>query len=228
LAKVIAAAETFANDEYTVALMQGSRLSDTERQRVAEQVARFSGLSVGYVLKADLRPETFRYFKELLRERGQVVGRLDSRFLGEDRDDVGEHPEIDPFMNNVIGAYATGINRLLKDTLKFDTDAPYIVHAPIWDKWSWKDFTNKYVNVGASLRRAMQANPHMRVYVASGYYDLGTPHAAGDYTIHHLGLRTDARTRIRISYFEAGHMMYIHRPSLVRMANELREFVRGG
>ena len=130
-------------------------------------------------------------------------------------------------MNNVIGAYATGINRLLKDTLKFDTDAPYIVHAPIWDKWNWKDFTNKYVNVGASLRRAMQANPHMRVYVASGYYDLGTPHAAGDYTIHHLGLRADARTRIRISYFEAGHMMYIHRPSLVRMANELREFVRG-
>ena len=73
----------------------------------------------------------------------------------------------------------------------------------------------------------MQANPHMRVYVASGYYDLGTPHAAGDYTLSHLGLREAAQKNIQVSYFEAGHMMYIHRPSLVRMARELRAFVRG-
>ena len=92
-------------------------------------------------------------------------------------------------MANLIGAYAAGINRVLTDKLKFDSDAPYVVHAPLWAKWAWKDFANKYVNVGESLRRAMHANPHMRVYVASGYYDLGTPHAAGDYTVSHLGLR---------------------------------------
>ena len=195
---------------------------------MAGQVARWSGLSEAYVLKADLRPHPFRYFKELLRERGQTVGRLDTRFLGQDPDDVGEHPETDPFINNVIGAYATGINRVLKETLKFEADAPYVVHAPIWDKWTWKDFANKYVNVGASLRKAMQANPHMRVYVASGYYDLGTPHAAGDYTLNHLGLREAARKNVNVSYFEAGHMMYIHQPSLVRMAKELRAFVKGG
>ena len=121
-----------------------------------------------------------------------------------------------------------GINRLLKDSLKFDSDAPYMVHAPIWEKWRWKDSENKCVNVGDSLRRAMHANPHMRVYVASGYFDLGTPHAAGDYTLAHLGLRESLQKNIRVSYFEAGHMMYIHQPSLARMARELREFVRGG
>jgi carboxypeptidase C (cathepsin A) len=125
-----------------------------------------------------------------------------------------------------VGAYASGINRLLKDKLLYDDDAPYVVHAPIWNKWKWKDFENKYVNVGASLRRALQANPHMRVYVASGYYDLGTPHAAGDYTLAHLGLREHQLKNIAVSYFEAGHMMYIHQPSLARMASELREFVR--
>ena len=228
LATVVQAAEAFANTTYTVALMQGSKLGEAERARVAAQVARYSGLTPGYVLKADLRPEVSRYFKELLRERGQVVGRLDTRFVGQDRDDVGEHPETDPFMHAVVGAYATGINRLLKETLKFEADAPYVVHAPIWDKWRWKDFENKYVNVGTSLRKAMQANPHLRVYVASGYYDLGTPHAAGDYTLSHLGLRDAARDRVRVSYFEAGHMMYIHPPSLQRMARELREFVKGG
>jgi len=227
LAAVVKEAEAYALGDYSVALMQGSRLSGAARDKVAAQVARYSGLSADYVLKADLRPTDARYFKELLRTRGQVVGRLDTRFTSQDRDDVGENAETDALFSNVLGAYAAGINRLLKDTLKFDSDAPYVVHAPIWDKWTWKDFANKYVNVGASLRRAMQANPHMRVYVASGYYDLGTPHAAGDYTLSHLGLRENARDKIQVSYFEAGHMMYIHQPSLVRMAAELRAFVRG-
>jgi carboxypeptidase C (cathepsin A) len=227
LASVVAEAEAFALGDYTLALMQGARLSGAARENVARQVARYSGLSCDYVLKADLRPTDARYFKELLRARGLVVGRLDTRFTSQDRDDVGEHAETDALFSNVLGAYAAGINRLLKDTLKFDTDAPYVVHAPIWDKWTWKDFANKYVNVGASLRRAMQANPHMRVYVASGYYDLGTPHAAGDYTLSHLGLREGAHHNIRVSYFEAGHMMYIHRASMLRMAKELRAFVRG-
>jgi carboxypeptidase C (cathepsin A) len=226
LASVVAEAEAYALGEYSVALMQGSRLSEAARAKVASQVARYSGLSTDYVLKTDLRPTDSRYFKELLRSRSLVIGRLDSRFTSQDRDDAGEHGETDPLFSNVLGAYAVGINRLLKDTLKYDDDAPYIVHAPIWDKWTWKDFANKYVNVGASLRRAMSANPHMRVYVASGYFDLGTPHAAGDYTLSHLGLRPDAQKNIQVSYFEAGHMMYIHQPSLARMARELRAFVK--
>jgi carboxypeptidase C (cathepsin A) len=225
LREVTAAAEAFANDAYTVALMQGSRLGPTARARVAAQVARYSGLSVEYVLRCDLRPTPFRYFKELLRHRGQTVGRLDTRFLGIDRDDAGEHPEADPLLANLVGAYAAGINRVLKETLQFESDTPYVVHAPIWDKWAWKDFANKYVNVANDLRRAMHANPHMRVYVASGYYDLGTPYAAGDYTLSHLGLREALHKNVHVSYFESGHMMYIHKPSLVRMAAELKAFV---
>ena len=225
LHEVIAQAEAFAQADYTVALMQGSRLAAARRQEIAAQVSRFSGLSTDYVLRCDLRPTEFRYFKELLRHRGQSVGRLDSRFLGQDRDDAGEKPEADAAMSNLVGAYAACINRLLKQRFEFESDAPYVVHAPIWDKWGWKDFANRYANVGASLRRAMQANPHMRVYVASGYYDLATPHGAGDYTIAHLGLRENLQKNVRVSYFEAGHMMYIHGPSLARMARELREFV---
>jgi carboxypeptidase C (cathepsin A) len=228
LADVVAAAEQFALGDYATALLQGSNLDAAERERIAGQLARLTGLSVDYVRRCDLRIDASRYFKELLRDRGEVVGRLDSRFVGQDRDDAGEHAESDPFMHAVIGAYAAGINRVLKDTLKFDADAPYVVHAPIWNKWTWKDFANRYVNVGASLRKAMQGNPHLRVYVASGYYDLGTPHAAGDYTLSHLGLRGAALSRVEVRYFEAGHMMYIHAPSRARMAADLRAFVTAG
>ena len=225
LREVIAQAEAFALGDYASALLQGSRLDDSTRDHVAGQVARYSGLTTEYVLRSDLRLGEFRYFKELLRHRGQTVGRLDSRFLGVDRDDAGEKPEDDAAMSNLLGAYASGINRVLKDTLKYEDDAPYVVHAPIWDKWTWKGFENKYVNIGATLRRAMHSNQHMRVYVASGYYDLATPHAAGDYTLSHLGLRGEQFRKISVSYFEAGHMMYIHGPSLARMAGELSAFV---
>ena len=228
LREVVALAEAFAIEEYSVALLQGSQVPPAKRKHVARQVARFSGLSAEFVERCDLRPHEFRFFKELLRHRGLTVGRLDSRFLGRDRDDAGEKPDDDPAMTNLIGAYAAGINRLLKDKLKFDSDAPYVVHAPLWEKWAWKDFANKYVNVGETLRRAMHANPHMRVYAACGYYDLGTPHAAADYTISHLGLREGQRENVTVSYFEAGHMMYIHRPSLARMAKEIKAFVTAG
>ncbi len=225
LSEVVAAAETFANTDYIVALMQGSRLDPKTRQRIAEQLALYSGLSVEFVLRCRLRVDEFRFFKELLRERGQTVGRLDTRFLGMDKDDAGERPEEDASMNNLVGAYANGINRLLVEKLGYHIDAPYMVHAPLWKTWSWKGFENQYVAAGDSLRRAMHANPAMRVYVASGYYDLATPHCAGDYTLSHMGLRDQLAANVQISYFEAGHMMYIHAPSLKKMASELREFV---
>ncbi len=227
LAEVLAEAETFADTVYTVALMAGARLAEPERQRIAAMVARLSGLSAQYVLQCDLRPTPQRYFKQLLRERGRTVGRLDSRFLGWDRDDAGSEPEADASMAALAGAYAAGIQRVLRDKLDWSSDAPYVVLAPLWDKWKWKDFAGRYVNVGASLRQAMHANPHLRVYVASGVYDLGTPHAAGDWTIAHLGLREPLRANVQVSRFEAGHMMYIHAPSLARMAAELHAFVGG-
>ena len=181
------------------ALMQGSRLAAPSASTSPAQVARFSGLSAEYVLRCDLRPNEFRYFKELLRHRGQTVGRLDTRFLGLDRDDAGEKPEDRP------GARATWSAPTPRHQPRAEGHAEVRQRRALrraradLGQVEWKDFANKYVNVGDSLRRAMHANPHMRVYVASGYYDLGTPHAAGDYTIAHLGLRDEPAEEHRAS-----------------------------
>ena len=226
LREVVAEAERFALGDYWTALMQGSRLPAAERERVAAELARLTGLSLAFVQRCQLRIEDGRFFKELLRDRGLTVGRIDARFTGQDRDDAGEHAEDDPGMNNLTGAYAVGINRLLHEQLGYQSDTPYLVHAPLYKNWGWKGFENRYVAAGESLRRALQANPAMQVYVASGYYDLATPHAAGDYSLSHLGLREGLQANVRVSYFEAGHMMYIERAGRERMAGELREFVR--
>ena len=90
--------------------------------------------------------------------------------------------------------------------------------------WSYKEFENSYVNSAETLRDAMNKNPHMRVLVLSGYFDLATPYFAADYTFSHMGLTADARNRLRVEYYESGHMMYIRRPSLLKMSRDVRRF----
>ena len=227
LREVIALAEAFANDEYSVALLQGSRLPAAKREHIARQVARFSGLSAEFVRRCDLRPDEWRFFKELLRDRGVTVGRLDTRFLGQDRDDAGEKPEEDPAMANLIGAYAAGINRLLKDKLKFDTDAPYVVHAPLWAKWAWKDFANKYVNVGETpAPRDARQSAHARVRRERL---LRSRHAARRRRLHGEPPRPARSLQKNVSrQLFRGRPHDVHPPAVARADGEGAEGVRHG
>ncbi len=226
LEQVVSEAEAFANGPYHVALLKGTRLDAKERESVAHKLALYSGLSETFVLNCNLRVSDNRFFKELLRSRGQTIGRLDSRFVGYDKDNGGETIEADPSFNGLLQAYSSCINQYLRDDLNYKEANPYNVIASLWDKWNYQQFANKYVNVGDSLRSAMHANPTMKVYVASGYYDLATPHASGDFTLAHLGLHDSLRKNIQIRYYESGHMMYVHKPSLELFAKDLRQLLK--
>jgi carboxypeptidase C (cathepsin A) len=169
--------------------------------------------------------EIFRFCKELLRAEGRTVGRLDSRFTAFDRDAAGERFEFDPGYAGLYGAYSSAMNDYVRRELQFESDAAYEVLKGLYLNWGWKEFANRYASVGETLRKAMTMNPHMRVLVANGYYDFATPHFASDYTFDHLALAEPLRANLAVSYYEAGHMMYVHRPSLERLARSLREFV---
>jgi carboxypeptidase C (cathepsin A) len=225
LRAVLDEAEAFAGGEYAAALFKGAALDPASRTAIARKVARFTGLSAEYVERTGLRVEIFRFCKELLRAEGRTVGRLDSRFTGVDRDSAGERFEFDPGFAQIYGAYAAAMNDYVRRALKFEADAPYEVLKGLYLNWGWKDFANRYADVGDTLRKALAMNPHMRVLVANGYYDFATPHFASDYTFGHLGLEGKLRQNLSVSYYEAGHMMYVHKPSLERLAAQLREFV---
>ena len=225
VAKVVAEAEEFAAGEYAHALFRGARLPAGERKAVVAKVARYTGLSPEYVERTDLRVDIFRFCKELLRDQGRTVGRLDTRYTGVDRDSAGERFEFDPAMAEIRGAYSAAMNAYVRDELKFGPDLPYEVSRPLWMTWGWKDFSNRFAQIGDSLRKAMSVNPRMRVLVASGYYDLATPYFAADYSFDHLGLPQTLRGNLELSYYEAGHMMYTHKPSLAKLADHLRRFV---
>lgn len=220
--------EEFTIGKYALALLRGSMLNPDEEEAIAAQVARYTGLSQEYVRRSNLRIDIFRFAKELMRSEGRTVGRLDSRFTGIDRDGVGERPEYDPSIADSTGPFTATINDYVRRELGFQSDLPYeILNPKVWP-WNYSDFENRYVNTAETLRRAMTINPHLKVFVASGYYDLGTPHFAADYTFHHLGLNPTLRGNITMKYYEAGHMMYIHQPSLAAMKHDLAEFVQSG
>jgi len=218
--------EAFAMTDYAAALFQGDSLAPKAFDAMAARVARYTGLSVAYVKSTKLRIHIHRFCKELLRSEGRTVGRLDSRYTAQDRDSAGEHFEFDPAMVAIGGAFATALNDYLRRTLKFETDLDYRVLSGLYLTWGWKDFANRYVNIGETLRSAMNKNPHLKVYVGNGYFDLATPHFASDYTMNHLSLADALTKNITTHYYEAGHMMYVHEPSLNAMVKDMRTFVK--
>lgn len=216
----------FALGDYWSALAKGDRLSDEERGKTAEKLARLTGLSKDFLERANLRPEISRFTKELLRTDGKTVGRLDSRFTGFDRDDAGERPEFDPSYAAIQGPYTGTLNAYVRGELGFESDLDYEILGGRIRRWSYDDFENRYVNVAENLRAAMVKNPSLRVHVANGYYDLATPFFATEYTFDHLGLPAGLAGNVSMSYYEAGHMMYIRKVELVRLKENLATFIR--
>jgi carboxypeptidase C (cathepsin A) len=221
----LAEVEAFAMGDYANALLQGTDLKEEDRLLISRRLARYTGLSEDYIDRTDLRIEIFRFTKELLRHAKRTVGRLDSRFKGIDRDAAGERFEFDPSMNNITGPYTATLNDYVRRELNFESDLPYEILTERVFPWSYAEFENAYVNVAETLRKAMAGNPYLKVYIANGYFDLATPYLATQYTIKHLGLDKSLQGNLRLGYFEAGHMMYIHIPSLVRLRADLIDFI---
>ncbi|MEW5939594.1 MAG: peptidase S10 [Chloroflexota bacterium] len=218
--------EGFAMGEYASALLQGDTLTPEERMNIAEKLARYTGLPRQFIERSNLRVKDQHFFKELLRERGLTVGRLDSRFTGLDRSGVTESPEYDPLLTNVMGPYTAGFYDYVRSELKFESDLPYEILSEKVHPWSFKEFEGQAIYVAETLRKAMTVNPHLKVFVANGYYDLGTPYFATEYTFNHLGLDASLRGNLSMAYYEAGHMMYIHLPSLEALKRDLADFIK--
>jgi carboxypeptidase C (cathepsin A) len=226
LRSLVTEVEAFALNEYALALMKGALLPEDERATVVQRLSRYTGLSPEYIDRSDLRIHDHRFVKELLRDQRRTVGRLDSRFLGYDRDAVGERNEHDPSYATILGPFAATFNAYVRGDLKFASDLPYEILTWRVRPWSYKEFEGKYVEVVDTLRRAMTNNPWLKILVANGYYDLATPYFATLYTFNHLGIDRSLHDNISMTFYEAGHMMYIHAPSLVQLKADLADFVR--
>ncbi len=225
LNRTLSEVEAFAVGEYATALMQGDALDPATAAAIATRLARYTGLSPTYIESTNLRVNIHRFVKELLRDERLTVGRLDSRFTGIDRDAAGEGHEYDPSYAIIQGPYTGLLNDYVRRELNFESDLPYEILSERVHPWSFDQNQNSYVNVGETLRKAMSMNPHLRVFIANGYYDLATPYMATRYTFNHMELDRSRRNNVTMTHYEAGHMMYIHDPSLAQLKIDLDEFL---
>jgi carboxypeptidase C (cathepsin A) len=225
LRDVLTEAEDYATSEYPWALARGSRLTGAERSAAAARLAALTGLSADYLDRVDLRPEHVRFLTELLRDQRLVVGRIDGRFTGWDTDYGREQWSEDPSIAAIIGPYTAALNHYVRDELGYESDLPYEILTDRVRPWSFQEFENQYVFVQDKLAAAMRANPHMRVHVDCGYHDLATPYFAAEHSFAHLQVPAELAANVDYSYYEAGHMMYVHEPSRLAQAATLARFV---
>lgn len=216
--------EEFAMKDYNVALMRGDAVSEADRQRILGKLSMYTGLSTTYIERANLRIWIQGFRKELLRDQYQVVGRFDSRIKLVDLDANDDISDIDPSYAMAQGAFTSCMNEYFQTVLNFKSALNYEILTSKVRPWDYNEKQNRYLNASEDLRQAMFQNPHMDVWVACGYYDLATPYFAAEYTINHMGLDKEQRSSIRMTYYEAGHMMYLHRNSLVRLKEDAKSF----
>src|SRR5215472_3080510 len=215
-------AREFAHGPYAQLLEKGDELpaASAEHQKVAAELARLTGLSTKYIEQTNLRINPQRWFKELLRDKRQTVGRLDSRFTGMDVDAAGERNEYDSSEASYEGAYSAMFQDYVKRELKWNTDMYYTITANVrpWDR-------GQPGEVAESLRSAMTQQGNLRVLVVAGYYDLATPFNGIEATVSHMGLEPPIRKNISFAYYEAGHMMYIDKKAREKLHKDVTGFI---
>jgi len=220
-------AEEFAAGPYTAALAKGDLLPDKERQAVLRKLSALTGLTTRYLDQANLRIYIQSFCKELLRDDGRTVGRLDGRFKGIDPKLTAEYPEFDPSMTAILPPYTAMFNDYVGRVLGYKSDVPYTILGGLYMTWDWGSAADGSTDVSESLRAAFARNPHMKVFIASGYYDLATPYYATRHTLAHMGLDPSVKGNITTGEYEAGHMMYVHVESLKKLQRDVVAFIQG-
>ena len=222
IAEVAQQARQFAHGEYATALERGDEIPQAEYQRVVKNLARFTGLSTDYIEKTNLRIQPQRWFKELLRDKRQTLGRIDSRFLGMDTDAAGERYEYDSSLASYDGSYVAMFQDYVRRELKWNTEMYYTLSARVqpWDQ-------GQPGQPAEALRSAMTQQGSLKVLVICGYYDVATPFNGIEHTVSHMSLEPAIRKNISFTYFEAGHMMYIEKKSREKLHRDISNFING-
>lgn len=225
LEELLAEVEEFVANEYVAALWLGSSLSPQTRKDITTKLSYYTSLSKDFIDKTNLRINIINFTKELLRNDGETVGRLDSRFKGVDKSGITASFEFDPSMAAVTGPYTATFNDYIRTGLGYKSDIPYeVLSYEVFGNWTWGK-ENEYIDVSETLRKAISMNPHLKVHITNGYFDLATPYLATKYTFKHLALAKELEDNISMSYYEAGHMMYLHEPSLKKLKSKLLKFI---
>ena len=216
--------EHFAMNEYAQALNEGSLLDSTAFNQIAEKLHDYTGLSVAYIKKANLRVTGGQFEQTLLGDENKITGRLDSRFSGDAVDPLSEYPDYDPMDSYIDAAFTATFNNYVRTQLDFGKGMRYKVYGDV-HPWDFKRQRSMWPNVMNDLAHAMIYNPDLKVMLNMGYFDLGTPFFEGEYEMHHLPMPNDLQKNIEFDTYYSGHMVYLHPASLKKLHDNVAKFI---
>ena len=220
LLELLPEVEDFTINKLIPALAKGGFIGAEEKRAVLAQMARYSGLSEEAISQNNLDVSTFYFWKELLRDEGKTLGRLDSRYLGIDAKQSGDRPDYWAELTSWLHSFTPAINYYLREELNYKTDTKYNMFG---DVHPWDRSNNK---TGENLRLAMAQNPYLNVMVQAGYYDGATNYFDAKYTMWHLDQSGVMKDRLSFKGYRSGHMMYLRRDDLKQSNQDLREFIK--
>ncbi len=212
--------EAFTINEYIPAMVRAGSLSEDEKKQIAAKVARYSGLSEKVVLQNNLDIGTSFFWKELLRDKGYTVGRLDSRYLGIDKADAGVRPDFNAELTSWLHSFTPAINHYIRNDLNYKTDIKYNMFGSVhpWDRSNDR--------TGENLRQAMAQNPYLHVLVQSGYYDGACDYFNAKYNMWQMDPSGKLQERMSFAGYRSGHMMYLRKDDLEKGNEDIREFIK--
>jgi carboxypeptidase C (cathepsin A) len=224
----------FTENEYSPALFKGDQLTEDKKQELASKLATYTGTTADYWLKADLRVTASEFFAEFLRDKGEIVGRLDSRFTGINQDLLAQDGSHDPQSAAISPAYIAGFLDYLYRELKVNKALTYTITAGRRKgfEWDWKHEgnvrwnTQAAINTSNDMAQAMSRDPNMKVLILNGIYDIATVFYGVEHSINHMGLTKEIKDNIIMKYYEAGHMMYTHPPSMKQFKEDVAAFIK--
>jgi carboxypeptidase C (cathepsin A) len=221
LLEVLPLAEDYAINTLIPAISKGGFISKAEKERVAEKMSYFSGISKKVIMQHNLDLPKSYFWKELLRDKsGYTVGRLDSRYKGLDKREAGDSPDFNSELTSWLHSFTPAINYYIREHLNFKTDVKYNVFGPVrpWD--------NRNNNVREGLRKAMAQNPYLKVLIQSGYYDGATTYFNAKYTMWQIDPSGKMKDRFYFKGYRSGHMMYLRNEDLKKANDDLRTFIK--
>jgi len=224
------AAEAFVQEDYLAALHAGSRLAEGKRSRIAQRIAELTGLPAALIEEKNLRISDQTFFFELLRDRGLIVGRLEARVTGPMAASRTRDWEFDPGIEAIAAPYTMAAHAYFGEQLGLPTEQRYeVLSMDAHKHWNWNRGDakgNEFASTSNDLSRALRRNAHLRVFVASGHYDLGTPSSASDWSLAQLDIPAEVRVRVEHHYYDAGHMMYTREADLKKLKSDLAAWLK--
>jgi carboxypeptidase C (cathepsin A) len=219
LADILPQVEKYTINDYIPALARGGSLSVQDKEKAAEMISKYSGLPEKHILQHNLIIPPSFFWKDLLRDSGYTIGRLDSRYLGEDEEKAGTHPDYNAELTSWLDAFTPAINYYLRDVLNFKTDLKYNMFGPVFP---WDDRDNY---TGEQLRSAMLSNPVLHLLVMSGYYDGACEYFNAKYSMWQIDSNGKLKNRMEWKGYRSGHMMYLRKDDLKKASEDLRNFI---